>query len=67
MATAQNAINGERWLEADKGYFSIITLDIKNVFNSADRNITLAGLDEKDMPNYLLEFIKGYFKDSVHR
>ena len=65
MTMAKDAISGERWLGADKKYCTIITLDIKNAFNSVDLNATLAALDGKDVPNYLLELIRYYFRDRV--
>ena len=63
--TCIHTISGERWLEGDKEYCAIITLDVKNAFNSADWDATLAALDSKDVPNYLLELIRDYFKDRV--
>ena len=65
MAIAKDAISGERWLAGDKEYCAIITLEVKNAFNSAYLNSTLAALDGKDEPNYLLELIRHYFKDRV--
>ena len=40
-------------------------LNVKNAFNTADWNATLAALDGKNVTNYLLELIKDYFKDRV--
>ena len=40
-------------------------VDIKNAFNSADCDARLAAPDGKDVPNYLLELIRDYFKDVV--
>ena len=37
-------------------------LDLKNAFNSADWNATLAALYVGDVPNYLLELTIDYFK-----
>ena len=36
MATAEDVISGKRWLEGDKEYYEIITLDGKNVFSFVD-------------------------------
>ena len=44
---------------------AIITLDVKIAFNSADWDATLAALDERGVPGYLLELIIDYFKDRV--
>ena len=46
-------------------YCAIITLYVKNAFNSADWNAALAALYGKNIPNYLLELIRNYFKDRV--
>ena len=62
---SSGVISDECWLEGDQKYCAIITLDIKNSFNSTDWDATLAALDGKDMPNYLMELIKDYFKDKV--
>ena len=40
-------------------------MDVKNAFNSADWDATYAAIDGKDIPNYLLQPIKHYFKDRV--
>ena len=65
MAIAKIAISGKRWLEGEKDYDAISTLDIKNASNSADWNAMLAVLGGKDVPNYVLKLIKDYFKDRV--
>ena len=63
ITIAKDAISSERWLEGDKEYCALITLDVKNGFNSAAWDATLAVLDSKDVPNYLLELIRDYFKN----
>ena len=56
-----------RGLKRIKEYCAIITLDIKiHSFKSSDSSLMLVALDEKDVPNCLLELIKDYFKDGVH-
>ena len=65
MAIAKDAISGENWLVGYKEYCAIITLDVKNAFNFAAWDATLAALDGKDVPNYLLELVRYYFNDRV--
>lgn len=65
ITVAKEAISGDRWFEGDKEYCAIITLDVKNAFNSADWDATLAALDERSVPGYLMELIVDYFKDRV--
>ena len=40
-------------------------MDVKNAFNTANWDATLAALDGKDVPKYLLELMTDYFKDRV--
>ena len=54
----KEAISGDRWFEGDKEYCAIITLDVKNAFNSI-------GLDERGVSEYLIELLMDYFKDRV--
>ena len=53
------------WLEGDKKYSVIVTLDVQNTFYSADWDATLAPLDGKDVPNYLFQLVKDYLRDRV--
>ena len=64
-AIGKDAISGKSWLEDGKEYCAIITLDIKNAFNSVDWDATRTAQDGKDVPMYLLELIRNYFKDRV--
>ena len=61
----KEAFSGDRLFESDKEYCVIITLDVKNVFNSAVWNTTLAVHDERGVSEYLMELTMDYFKDRV--
>ena len=63
MTIAKDAISGKRWLEGDKEYRAIVTLDGKNTFHTADWDVT--ALEVKGVPNHLLKLIRDYFKDRV--
>nr|XP_041632157.1 uncharacterized protein LOC121502527 [Drosophila kikkawai] len=56
---AQDAIAGTRW----KGL--LVTLDIRNAFNSADWNRTLEFLRNFNIPGYLLNVAHSYFSNRV--
>lgn len=56
--TAKAAIQGNR-----RKYCAIITLDIKNAFNSAGWNFIIETLQKLNIPEYLIKIIKSYFSD----
>ena len=58
MTVAKDAVSGERWLEGDQEYCAIITLDVKNAFNSADWDAALVDLNGNDVQNYLMNYCK---------
>lgn len=61
IATAQQAIAGKRWHRGSKKYCAVVTLDVKNAFNSARWNNILAALRRMRTPEYLLRIINSYF------
>ena len=54
MVVTTEKISGKLRLEGENKYCVIITLIVKNAFNSADWNAMLAALGGKDVLNYLL-------------
>lgn len=60
---AREAISGTRWKGGRKQYCAVVTLDIKNAFNSASWNFTMRALRNIRVPNYLLRIITNYFED----
>ena len=62
---AKEAICGKRWKGGTMKYCAIITLDIKNAFNSANWGHIMNALQEMEVPWYLLRIIGSYFKDRV--
>ncbi|CAB0041824.1 unnamed protein product [Trichogramma brassicae] len=60
IATAQEAIAGKRWNRGTKKYCAVVTLDVKNAFNSARWNNIHAALRQMHVPEYLLRIIRSY-------
>jgi len=60
---AQAALEGTRWRGGAKEYCVVITLDIKNAFNSADFGAVIRALQTMAVPGYLISVIKSYFSD----
>ncbi|CAB0044424.1 unnamed protein product, partial [Trichogramma brassicae] len=48
-----------------KEYCAIITLDVRNAFNSARWNKILIALSQMEVPAYLLRIVSSYFHDRV--
>ncbi|XP_015120751.1 uncharacterized protein LOC107043681 [Diachasma alloeum] len=63
--TARDAISGKRWLNGTKTYCLVITLDIKNAFNSAKWNRILEALSKFNVPGYLQKIVGSYFTGRV--
>lgn len=61
--TARKAIAGKRWRRGAKGYCAVVTLDVKNAFNSARWSCILQALQEMSVPSYLRRIIEDYFRD----
>lgn len=60
---AAEAIAGTRWKEGTKQYCAVVTLDIKNAFNSANWRFVRRALVKMKTPAYLLEIIDSYFNN----
>ncbi|XP_062140471.1 uncharacterized protein LOC133848793 [Drosophila sulfurigaster albostrigata] len=57
---ASHAIAGSRWKGGAKEYCLMVTLDIKNAFNSARWDCILKALAVFQVPSYLLEIVRSY-------
>lgn len=65
MEIARGATSGKRWKEGDKQYCAVVTLDIKNAFNSASWSRIMQALGSFGVPAYLKRIIDNYFDDRV--
>ncbi|CAB0040336.1 unnamed protein product [Trichogramma brassicae] len=65
IATAREAIAGRRWNRGTKKYCAVVTLDVKNAFNSARWNSIHAALRRMRTPEYLLRIISSYLSARV--
>ncbi|CAB0030533.1 unnamed protein product, partial [Trichogramma brassicae] len=65
IAVARQAVEGKRWHRGTKKYCAVVTLDVKNAFNSARWNNILTALRRLHTPEYLLRIINSYFSASV--
>ncbi|CAB0030678.1 unnamed protein product [Trichogramma brassicae] len=61
IATAREAIAGKRWYRGTKEYCAVVTLDVRNAFNSAWWDNIFAALRRLLVPDYLLRIIASYF------
>uniref|UniRef100_A0ABD2WW39 Reverse transcriptase domain-containing protein n=1 Tax=Trichogramma kaykai TaxID=54128 RepID=A0ABD2WW39_9HYME len=65
ISTAREAIAGKRWYHSTKKYCAVVTLDVRNAFNSARWDNILAALRRLLVPDYLLRIISSYFSARV--
>ncbi|CAB0042922.1 unnamed protein product [Trichogramma brassicae] len=65
LSIAKAAISGKRYHRGTKKYCVIVTLDVKNAFNSARLNHILSALEKMGVPPYLRRIIASYFSDRV--
>ncbi|CAB0043545.1 unnamed protein product [Trichogramma brassicae] len=66
IATARRAVAGKRWHRGTKKqYCAVVTLDVRNAFNSARWNNILSALRRMNVSEYLLRTITSYFSDRV--
>ncbi|CAB0029722.1 unnamed protein product [Trichogramma brassicae] len=63
--TARSVIAGKRWRCGTKNYCAIITLDVKNAFNSARWSRVLQALMNLGVPDYVLKLIRSYFSERI--
>ncbi|KAH8340320.1 hypothetical protein KR059_012377, partial [Drosophila kikkawai] len=62
---AKSAIAGKRWKGGSKCYCLVVTLDIRNAFNTANWNRTLESLAALNIPGYLMRIARSYFSERV--
>lgn len=62
---ARKAISGKRWRRGSKKYCAVITLDVKNAFNSARRTNIMQALRNMRVPSYILNIISSYLEDRI--
>ncbi|CAB0041826.1 unnamed protein product [Trichogramma brassicae] len=65
ISTARNAVAGRRWFRGTKKYCAVVTLDVRNAFDSARWENNLAALRRLLVPDYLLRIIDSYFSVRV--
>lgn len=63
--TAAAAIAGSRWKRGAKKYCAIVTLDIKNAFNTAKWSCILNALTKFKVPSYLTKIVMNYFENRI--
>ena len=65
VGKGKESISGKRWKGGSKKYCLLVTLNVRNAFNSARwKNICLA-LDKLDVPAYLKNMIKSYLANRL--
>ena len=62
---ARKATAGKRWKGGAIKYCAILTLDVRNAFNSARWTCILEALRQMEVPAYILNIIRSYFSDRV--
>lgn len=62
---ARDALNGDRWLGGRKKYCAIVTLDVKNAFNTAKWPVILNAMRNMGIPEYLRITVGSYFRDRI--
>ncbi|CAB0043027.1 unnamed protein product [Trichogramma brassicae] len=65
VSTARYAVASRRWHRGTKKYCAVVTLDVRNAFNSARWDNILAALRRLPVPDYLLRIIASYFSARV--
>lgn len=60
---AHKAIAGRRWKNGAKQYCAIVTLDVKNAFNSANWDGILVALRRMEVPEYIRRITASYLSD----
>jgi len=63
--TAAEAIRGKRWKGGTKKYCLLVTLDIKNAFNTANWTRIIQALRRLRIPEYLTRIVDSYLGERV--
>lgn len=58
---ANKAIEGRRWKGGKKEYCGVITLDVKNAFNTTRWDRTMEALESRGVPSYIRRIVRNYF------
>lgn len=61
--TAASAIEGTRWKGGTIEYCAVVTLDVKNAFNTANWSCIRRSLARINTPSYLMKTVESYFTD----
>lgn len=61
--TAAAAIEGKRWKGGTIEYCAVVTLDVKNAFNTANWSCIRRSLARINTPPYLMKTVESYFTD----
>ena len=59
---ARDAVEGERWRFGTKEYCAVVTLDVRNAFNSANWGRIVRTFFNMDTPPYLMEILNNTFR-----
>lgn len=65
VSICREAIAGKRWKHGTKNYSLVVTLDVKNAFNSANWGQVMNALQRMRVPNYLIRIMESYLCDRV--
>ena len=65
MRIVKEATGGVRWREGAKQYCAIVTLDIKNAFNSASWMKIRQAMLKFGVPGYLREILDDYLDNRI--
>lgn len=65
VSLCREAIAGSRWKFGTKKYSLVVTLDVKNAFNSANWGQVIKALQKMRVPNYLLRILESYLCNRV--
>lgn len=60
---AREALAGTRWKNGEKKYCAVVTLDVKNAFNSAEWGRILTAMQALQVPSYLVRIVESYFNN----
>ena len=63
QAVVNIATNARKGIGKRKGFFALISIDIRNSFNTARWNICIKAMMRKKVPDYLLRMIDDYLSD----
>lgn len=65
ISIAENATSGTRWKRGTIKYCAIVTLDIKNAFNTARWNTIVDAIKAMKVPEYLIRLVANYLSNRV--